>query len=71
VPGVAWFIFNVTFISFFQSALLFLFSGVPAYAILLSTKFEPEITTADRFYFLVEVSLVVSEWFSDGQMWGK
>ena len=71
VPRSVWFIFNVTFISFIQSLLLFLFSCPPAYAILVSTQFDPEITTADIGYFLVGVGLVISEWVSDGQMWSK
>lgn len=71
VPKFIFFIFNVTFISFIQSVLLFAFSCVPAYAILLSTKFEPDITTADVAYFVVEIALVFSEWVSDGQQWGK
>ena len=71
VNRFVWFIFNVTFISFIQSVLLFAFSCVPAYAILLSTKFDESITNADMAYFAVEVALVVSEWFSDGQMWSR
>ncbi|KAF4470918.1 DUF1295 domain [Fusarium albosuccineum] len=69
VPTFIWFIFNLTFISFYQSVLLFAFSGVPAYAILLSSKFEQQITTADFAYFAAEVALVFSEWVSDGQQW--
>ncbi|KAK7418850.1 hypothetical protein QQX98_003712 [Neonectria punicea] len=69
VPGFVFFLFNVTFISFIQSVLLFAISGVPAYAILLSTQFESDSTTADVFYFAVEVALVVSEFVSDGQQW--
>ncbi|KJZ71796.1 hypothetical protein HIM_08816 [Hirsutella minnesotensis 3608] len=69
VPGPVFFVFNVTFISFIQSVLLFSFSCVPAYAILLSTRFEPNITAADVAYFSVELLLVFSEWVSDGQQW--
>ncbi|RBR25825.1 uncharacterized protein FIESC28_01318 [Fusarium coffeatum] len=69
VPRFIWFIFNVTFISFYQSVLLFSFSCVPAYAILLSTKFEENVTPADVFFFLTMVGLVYSEWVSDGQQW--
>ncbi|KAJ4268717.1 hypothetical protein NW762_002785 [Fusarium torreyae] len=69
VPKFVWFIFNVTFISFIQSVLLFSFSCVPAYAILLSTKFEQNVTIADYVYFLAMVGLVYSEWVSDGQQW--
>ena len=71
MPRFVWFIFNVTFISFIQTVLLFAFSCPPAYAILLSTQFEPEITAADISYFLIGVGLVASEWISDGQMWSE
>lgn len=70
VPGFVFFVFNVTFISFIQSVLLFGFSCLPAYVILLSTRFEPDITAADIAYGSVELLLVLSEWFSDGQQWG-
>ena len=69
LPGVVWFIFNVTFISFYQSVLLYLFSGVPTYGILLSTQFDPDIKWSDIVYFGIEIGLVISEWFSDGQQW--
>ncbi|KAM3548808.1 hypothetical protein MY1884_009016 [Beauveria asiatica] len=63
------FLFNVTFISFFQSVLLFAFSAAPTYNILLTTRFEPEITKADWMYFYIILGLVLSEWISDGQQW--
>lgn len=69
VPKFIWFIFNVTFISFIQSVLLFTFSCVPAYAILLSSRFDSKINTSDQMYFLIQVVLIVSEWFSDGQQY--
>ncbi|TWU77364.1 hypothetical protein ED733_005789 [Metarhizium rileyi] len=69
VPGFVFFFFNATFISLIQSVLLFAFSCIPAYAILLSTRFEPNITAADFAYFAVQVLLVLSEWISDGQQW--
>ncbi|KAF4991929.1 hypothetical protein FGRMN_7483 [Fusarium graminum] len=69
VPKFIWFLFNVTFISFIQSVLLFSFSCVPAYAILVSTKFEQNITASDVVFFLTMVGLVYSEWVSDGQQW--
>lgn len=62
-----WTIFNLTFISFIQSVLLFLFSCVPAYSILLTAQFESEVTRADLVYLLIEILLVVSEFISDGQ----
>ncbi|KAL6908878.1 hypothetical protein GGI43DRAFT_393982 [Trichoderma evansii] len=67
--SIVWFIFNVTFISFFQCILLFLFSCVPAYVILLSSQLEPGIQLVDLVFFAVEVLLVASEWISDGQQW--
>lgn len=69
IPGIAFFILNVTFIAFFQSVLLFAFSAVPTYAIMLSTKYDQSITTADLFYFASQVALVVVEFVSDGQQW--
>ncbi|KAK5990003.1 hypothetical protein PT974_08266 [Cladobotryum mycophilum] len=69
VPGVIFFVFNVTFIAFIQSILLFLFSCAPAYVILLSTQLEPEIKTTDLVYLGAELALVFSEWVSDGQQW--
>lgn len=68
--SVVWFVFNVTFISFFQSILLYLFSCVPAYVILLSSQFEPKIQAIDLAFFGAEILLVLSEWISDGQQWG-
>ncbi|KAH6610763.1 hypothetical protein Trco_000783 [Trichoderma cornu-damae] len=67
--SVVWFVFNVTFISIFQSILLYLFSCVPAYVILLSSQFEPAIQAVDLVFFGVEILLVLSEWISDGQQW--
>ncbi|EFY93894.1 DUF1295 domain-containing protein [Metarhizium acridum CQMa 102] len=69
VPAFVFFLLNVTFISLIQSVLLFAFSCVPAYAILLSTRFEPNVTASDFAYFAVELLLVISEWISDGQQW--
>ncbi|KAL2213228.1 DUF1295-domain-containing protein [Sarocladium strictum] len=69
VPGFVWFIFNVTFISFIQSVLLFAFASLPTYTILVTTQHEPKINPADIFYFVILVALVLSEWISDGQQW--
>ncbi|KAG6083526.1 hypothetical protein E4U30_000848 [Claviceps sp. LM220 group G6] len=67
IPGIIFFFFNVTFISTIQSVLLFAISGVPAYTILLASRFEPEPRTADYVYLAVQLGLVLSEWVSDGQ----
>ncbi|KAI9166678.1 hypothetical protein HJFPF1_02792 [Paramyrothecium foliicola] len=69
VPGIVWFIFNVTFISFYQSVLLFTFSCIPGYVILLSTQFDPTITTADIGYFAMELAILLFETISDEQQW--
>lgn len=68
--SIVWFIFNVTFISFFQCILLYLFSCVPAYVILLSSQLEPGVQLVDLVFFGAEILLVLSEWISDGQQWG-
>ncbi|KAG6038526.1 hypothetical protein E4U41_004119 [Claviceps citrina] len=69
IPGFLFFLFNVTFISTIQSILLFAISGVPAYAILLASRFEPEPRAADYAYLAVQLGLVLGEWVSDGQQW--
>ncbi|KAG5977526.1 hypothetical protein E4U55_006721 [Claviceps digitariae] len=69
IPGFIFFFFNVTFISTIQSILLFAISGVPAYVILLASRFEPEPRVADYAYLAVQLVLVLSEWISDGQQW--
>lgn len=45
--------------------------AAPTYIILLTTQHEPDLTTADKFFTSVQLLLVVSEWFSDQQQWGK
>lgn len=69
INSIVWFIFNVTFISFFQCILLYLFSCVPTYVILLSSQLEPGIQPADLAFFGFQLLLVASEWISDGQQW--
>ncbi|KAI6091866.1 DUF1295-domain-containing protein [Hypoxylon rubiginosum] len=68
VPPALFFIFNVTFISFIQSILLFLLAA-PTYIILLSSNFERDVTAADICFTVVQLSLISSEWFSDQQQW--
>lgn len=69
VPAPLFFIFNVTFISFIQSILLFALAA-PTYIVLLTSNFEQEITAADIGFAAIQLGLVVSEWFSDQQQWG-
>ena len=70
LPGPVWFIFNVTFISFYQSILLFAFSCIPGYVILLSTQFDPNVTAADIGYFVLELAVLIYETIGDEQQWG-
>lgn len=70
MPAWAFHILNWTFISFFQSILLFSLTA-PVYAILLSIQFEPEITSSDFAYLSVELGLILIEVFADQQQWGK
>lgn len=44
-------------------------STIPPYTILVATQFEKDITPADMAYFSIELGLILSEWFSDGQQW--
>lgn len=69
MPSWAFFILNVTFISFLQSLLLCLISLPSAYVIFLTNQVERGIRPSDFFFFVTEVGLVVSEWISDGQQW--
>lgn len=71
MPGFAFFILNVVFISFIQSILLFAFSCIPAYAILLANQIETEVKGTDIAFLLVELALVYSEIVSDGQQWSE
>ncbi|KAI0481095.1 DUF1295-domain-containing protein [Xylariaceae sp. FL0804] len=68
VHPALFFIFNVTFISFIQSMLLCALAA-PTYIILLSSKFEPEITAADLAFAGIQLALVASEFVSDQQQW--
>ena len=71
VPQAVFSVLNLVFIAFIQSVLLFAFSCIPTYAIMLSIQFHPEIQTSDLVYFAIEVGLVTSEWFSDGQQYSR
>ncbi|KAI1469357.1 DUF1295-domain-containing protein [Daldinia caldariorum] len=68
VHPVLFFLFNITFISFIQSILLFLLAA-PTYIILLTSNFELEVTAADLAFTTIQIGLIVSEWFSDQQQW--
>jgi steroid 5-alpha reductase family enzyme len=69
VPAVVFHLFNVTFISFIQSVLLYALAA-PAYVLLLASRLEPTITSYDIAYVAIELGLVVVEIFADQQQWG-
>lgn len=69
MPKFAFHLFNWTFISFIQSILLFALAA-PVYTLLLSTQFEPNLTSGDFAYVSVELGLILIEWFADQQQWG-
>lgn len=69
-PAWAFHVLNWTFISFMQSILLFLLAA-PAYVVLLTNQFEPEVQAADLGHLAVEIGLVVFEIFADEQQWGR
>jgi len=68
VPGFIFFLFNITFISFMQSVLLFALAA-PTYIIMLASLVQPELSVADYLFFGTQVVLIASEWFSDQQQW--
>ncbi len=70
MPAAAFHLLNFTFISFIQSILLFLLAA-PAYSLLLSTQFEKDLAPADIAFVAVELGLILVEWFSDLQQWGR
>jgi hypothetical protein len=63
-------LFNVTFISFIQSVLLFALAA-PTYGIMLASQRETEATLADFAFTAVQLGLVTVEWFSDQQQWSE
>src|SRR4051794_32135750 len=68
ISKIVFHVFNWTFISFIQSILLFMLAA-PVYTILLSTQFEPNVTSADLTYVAMEIGLILVEWFADQQQW--
>lgn len=70
IPVWTFKLLNITFISFMQSIILYLLAA-PVYPILLSTQFRPEVDASDLAFLAWQLGLVVSEWFSDQQQWGK
>ena len=71
MPAPAFFLLNVTFISFFQSVLLYAFALPPAYTLLLANQYERGIQLSDWLHFGAQVGLVVVEYISDGQQWSE
>lgn len=69
VPTIIFTIFDAVFIATIQSVLIFAFSAGPSYILLLTSKFEEDVTTWDWIYMAVILSLVLIEYVSDGQQW--
>lgn len=68
VPAWAFHIFNLTFIAFMQSILLYLLAA-PAYPLLLASQFEPELSYADLGAVGFELILIATEVYSDQSQW--
>lgn len=70
IPGWAFKLLNLTFISFMQSVILFGLAA-PVYPILLSTQFQSEARATDLAFSGFELALVAIEWLADQQQWSK
>lgn len=70
IPGWAFKLLNLTFISFMQSIILFGLAA-PVYPILLSTQFQSTAGVNDLAFSGVEILLVAIEWLADQQQWGE
>lgn len=70
MPKLAFHILNWTFISFIQSVLLYMLAS-PVYVLLLATQFEPELSTADIGFVVMELGLILTEFIADHQQWGQ
>jgi len=69
ISAPLFFAFNVVFISLVQSLLLFAIT-TPAYLLLLASRQEDNLTTADIVFPRILLGLVILEWFADQQQWG-
>jgi len=69
IPSFVFHIFNWTFISFIQSILLFAIAA-PTYTLLLTTQFEPDLSSADIAFVAIELGLILTEYIADQQQWG-
>lgn len=68
MPAWVFHIFNWTFISFIQSALLFALSA-PTYVILLASQLEPDLKPTDYAFIAAELALIAGEFIADQQQW--
>ncbi|KAH8595545.1 hypothetical protein B0O99DRAFT_571670 [Bisporella sp. PMI_857] len=69
VPGWAFFLFNIIFISFIQSILLFAITA-PTYVLLLTSRLLPNnLSTADIICSRFLLVLITIEFFADQQQW--
>ncbi|CAK7218656.1 hypothetical protein SBRCBS47491_003580 [Sporothrix bragantina] len=68
IPAWLFHIFNLTFIAFFQSVLLFAITA-PTYTLLLTGTIEPGLTFGDIVFTATEIGLVAFEYVADQQQW--
>lgn len=68
IPKWLFHIFNLTFIAFFQSVLLYAIAA-PTYTLLLTGTIERGLTFGDVVFAGTEIALVVFEYFADQQQW--
>jgi steroid 5-alpha reductase family enzyme len=68
IPKWLFHIFNLTFIAFFQSVLLFAIAA-PTYTLLLTGTIERDLTFADAVFAAVEIAIVAFEYVADQQQW--
>ncbi|KAF2664071.1 DUF1295-domain-containing protein [Microthyrium microscopicum] len=68
IGPVAMSIFDLTFISFGQSVLLFMVAS-PAYILLLTSRIEPELTLPDIIFTSMILVSIVIETVADQQQW--
>lgn len=69
LPTIVQIVFNLVFVSFIQSILLYALT-VPIYSMLLTSKFEDKAMSGDIFFYVLELLLIFTEGIADQQQWG-
>ncbi|CAK7230236.1 hypothetical protein SCUCBS95973_007505 [Sporothrix curviconia] len=68
IPAWLFHIFNLAFIAFFQSVLLFAIAA-PTYTLLLTGTIEPGLNFGDVVFAATEIGIVAFEYVADQQQW--